>query len=114
MQSAHFDIIVDLLLKCLRANVCRKGYPSNITSADSNHSNRTLPVPSTPTHRARGIIDISRITLADVPLALEEKLQKSKGVFSVQLNAFSKKLTVEFDPSIITLDKIRKTVTRQL
>ena len=52
--------------------------------------------------------------LADVPLALEEKLRESKGVFYVQLNAFSKKLTVEFDPSIITLDKIRKTVTRPL
>ncbi len=112
MQSAHFDIIVDLLLKCPRGNVCLKGHPSNITSADSDTSRGALPVPSAPTHRARGIIDISRITLADVPLALEERLRKSKGIFSVQLNAFSKKLKVEFDPSIITLDKIRKTVTR--
>jgi len=112
MQSAHFDIIVDLLLKCPRGNVCLKGYPSKITSADSNNSPGALPVPSAPTHRARGIIDISLITLADVPLALEERLRKSKGIFSVQLNAFSKKLTVEFDASIITLDKIRKTVTR--
>jgi len=96
------------------ANVCLKGFPSNIASADSGNSRGALPVPSTPTHRARGIIDISRITLADVPRALEEKLRKSKGVFSVQRNAFSKKLTVEFDPSIITLDKIRKTVTRPL
>ena len=93
---------------------CHKGYPSNITSADSGNSRGSLPVSSAPTHRARGIIDISRIMLADVPLALEEKLRESKGVFYVQLNAFSKKLTVEFDPSIITLDKIRKTVTRPL
>jgi hypothetical protein len=114
MQSAHFDIIVDLLLKCPRGNACLKGYPSNITSADSDNPRAALPFPSAPTHRARGIIDISRITLADVPLALEEKLRKSKGIFSAQLNAFSKKLTVEFDPSIITLDKIRKTVTRPL
>ncbi len=93
---------------------CLKGYSSNITSGDSDNSNGTLAGPSAPTHRARGIIDFSRITLADVPLALEEKLRKSKGIFSVQLNAFSEKLTVEFDPSIITLDKIRKTVTRPL
>ncbi len=93
---------------------CLKGYPSNITSADSDNSRGALPVASVPAHRARGIIDISRISLADVPLALEEKLRKSRGIFSVQLNAFSKKLTVEFDPSIITLDKIRKTVTRPL
>ena len=93
---------------------CIKGYPSNMASARSDNSRGALPVPSAPTHRARGIIDISRITLADVPMALEEKLRKSKGIFSVQLNAFSKKLTVEFDPSIITLDKIRKTVTRPL
>ncbi len=90
------------------------GYPSNIASADSDNSNGTLPALSAPTHRARGIIDISKITLADIPLALEERLRKSKGVSSVQVNAFSKKLTVEFDPSIITLDQIRKLVTRRL
>jgi len=89
-----------------------KGYPSNSTSADSDNPNGTLPAPSGPTHRARGIIDISRITLTDVPIALEERLRKSKGVSSVQVNTFSKKLTVEFDPLLITLDKIRKTVTR--
>jgi len=93
---------------------CLKGCPSNITSADSDNSSGALSVPSAPTHRARGIIDISRISLADVPLALEEKLRKSKGVSSVQVNAFSKKLTVEFDPSVITLDRIRKLVTRPL
>src|SRR3989442_14851120 len=93
---------------------CLKGYPSNITSADSDNSNGTLPAPSAPTHRARGIIDISRIKLADVPIALEERLRKPKGVSSVQVNGFSKKLTVEFDPSIITLEQIRKLVTRPL
>lgn len=93
---------------------CLKGHPSNITSVDSDNSRGILPVPSAPTHRARGIIDISQVTLADVPFALEERLRKSKGIFSVQVNAFSKKLTVEFDPSIITLDKIRKTVIRPL
>ena len=93
---------------------CLKGYPSNITQANTDNSRGALPVPSAQTHRARGIIDISRISLADVPLALEEKLRKSKGVSSVQVNAFSKKLTVEFDPSVITLDRIRKLVTRPL
>ncbi len=93
---------------------CLKGYPSNIASANSDHSNGTLPAASIPTHRARGIIDISRITLADVPFALEERLRKSKGISSVQVNAFSKKLNVEFDPSIITLDRIRKAITRSL
>jgi hypothetical protein len=91
-----------------------QGISLNDASADSDNPNGALPAPSAPTHRARGIIDISQITLADVPLALEERLRKSEGVSSVQVNAFSKKLTVEFDPSIITLDRIRKLVTRPL
>jgi hypothetical protein len=113
MQSAHFDILVDVLLKCPRRDICRGGSPSNIATSDSNDPPSTLPVPSTPVHRARGIIDISQIMLADIPFAVEERLRKSKGIFSVQINAFSKKLTVEFDPSEISLDMIRKIVTRQ-
>jgi hypothetical protein len=59
---------------------------------------------------ARGIIDVSQRKLADVPFVLEETLRKTRGVFSVQFNAFSGKFVVEFDPSVISLDKIREKV----
>ncbi len=55
---------------------------------------------------ARSIIDISQRKLSDIPFALEEALRKTPGVISVQLNAFSGKLVVEFDPSIISFDKV--------
>jgi hypothetical protein len=61
---------------------------------------------------ARGIIDVSQRKLADAPFALEETLRKTQGIFSVQFNAFSGKLAVEFDPSVISLDKIRERVIR--
>jgi hypothetical protein len=41
---------------------------------------------------------------------LEEALRRTRGVISVQFNAFSGKFVVEFDPSEISLDKIRKKV----
>jgi hypothetical protein len=112
MQSAHFDLLVDVLLKCPRPDLYPGGFPSNITTSDPTDPSGILPISATPTHRARGILDLSQITLADVPLAIEERLRKSKGIFSVQVNAFSKKLVVEFDPSVISLDKIMKMVTR--
>ena len=59
---------------------------------------------------ARGIIDVSQEKLADVPFALEESLRKTRGVLSVQFNAFSGKFVVEFDPSTISLEKIRNIV----
>jgi hypothetical protein len=43
---------------------------------------------------------------------LEEGLRKTQGIFSVQVNAFSGKLAVEFDPSVISLEKIRERVIR--
>jgi len=43
---------------------------------------------------------------------LEEALRKTQGILSVQLNAFSGKLAVEFDPSVISLEKIRERVIR--
>lgn len=49
----------------------------------------------------------------DVPFALEEALRKTMGVFSVQVNAFSGKLVVEFDPSLISLDQIKEKVVRE-
>jgi hypothetical protein len=109
MQSAHFDVLVDVLLKCPRRDAYR-GVPSNITTSDSNVPHETLPIPRPAAHWARGIIDISQIKLGDVPLAIEERLRKSKGMFSVQVNAFSKKLAVEFDPLVISLEEIKKTV----
>lgn len=66
----------------------------------------------TQAQHARGIIDISQQRLSDIPFAIEEALRKTVGVFSVQLNAFSRKLVVEFDPSVISLDQIREKVFR--
>jgi hypothetical protein len=43
---------------------------------------------------------------------LEEALRKTQGVLSVQFNAFSRKFVVEFDPSGISLDKIRRKVVQ--
>ncbi|HVH15099.1 MAG TPA: hypothetical protein VNA15_05205 [Candidatus Angelobacter sp.] len=57
--------------------------------------------------RARGILDLSRTKLGDRPLLLEEKLRKTRGVIDAEINVFSNRITVEFDPSIISLDKIR-------
>jgi hypothetical protein len=59
---------------------------------------------------ARGIIDVSQGKLAGIPFVLEDALRKTQGVLSVQFNAFSRKIVVEFDPSVITLDKIREKV----
>lgn len=57
--------------------------------------------------RARGILDLSSTKLGDRPLLLEEKLRKTRGVIDAEINVFSNRMTVEFDPSIISLDKIR-------
>ena len=58
-------------------------------------------------------MDISEQKLSDLPFALEEALRKTKGVLSVQLNAFSRKLVVEFDPSLVSLDQIKEKVIEQ-
>jgi hypothetical protein len=58
-------------------------------------------------HQARGVLDISGVKLIDRPPLLEEKLLQTRGIFSVEINAFSSRVTVEFDPSMISLDKIR-------
>ena len=69
--------------------------------------------PSPRTYRARGIVDIGEQRLSDVPFALKEALRKTKGVLSAQLNAFSRKLVVEFDPSLISLDEIKEKLVKQ-
>jgi len=38
---------------------------------------------------------------------LEEKLHKTRGVIEVEINVFSNRITIEFDPSVISLDKVR-------
>ena len=38
---------------------------------------------------------------------MEEKLRKTRGVIEAEINAFSNRITIEFDPSLISLEKIR-------
>jgi hypothetical protein len=71
----------------------------------------TAAVPTS--KRARGVLDISGTKLVDRPLFLEEKLRRMQGVIDVEINAFSNRITVEFDPSLITLDKIKASVARR-
>ena len=61
--------------------------------------------------RARGILDLSRTKLGDRPLLLEEKLRKTRGVIAAEINVFSNRITVEFDPSLISIDKIRASLS---
>ena len=63
--------------------------------------------------RARGILDLPGTKLIDRPSFLEEKLRKTPGVIEVEINAFSNRVTVEFDPSLITLDKIKASLARR-
>jgi hypothetical protein len=57
--------------------------------------------------RARGILDISGAKLIDQPAFLEEKLLKTRGVFDAEINVFSNRIMVEFDPTLIGPDKIK-------
>jgi hypothetical protein len=63
--------------------------------------------------RARGILDLTGTKLADRPAFLEEKLRKTTGVIEAEINAFSNRITVEFDPSLITLEKIKASLARR-
>jgi len=63
--------------------------------------------------RARGVLDISGTKLVDRPSFLEEKLRRMQGVIDLEINAFSSRITVEFDPSLITLDKIKASIARR-
>jgi hypothetical protein len=63
--------------------------------------------------RARGVLDISGTKLVDRPIFLEEKLRRMQGVIDVEINAFSSRITVEFDPSLITIDKIKASLARR-
>lgn len=57
--------------------------------------------------RARGIIDLSGTKLVDRPSFVEEKLLKTRGIISAEINVYSNRMTVEFDPSIISLETIK-------
>ncbi len=61
--------------------------------------------------RSRGILDVSYSKLWDHPVLLEEKLLKTPGVVSAEINAFSNRIRVEFDPSQTTMDKIKKVIS---
>jgi copper chaperone CopZ len=65
-----------------------------------------------PSKRARGVLDISGTKLVDPPSFLEEKLRRMQGVIDVEINAFSSRITVEFDPSLITIDKIKASLSK--
>ena len=56
--------------------------------------------------RARGVLDLSGTKLIDRPAFLEENLLKTSGVIAAEINAFSHRIIVEFDPSLISLDRI--------
>ncbi len=60
--------------------------------------------------RARSILDISYSKLLDRPVLLEERLLKTAGVISAEINAFSNRIRVEFDPSQTTLDKVKNII----
>ncbi len=61
--------------------------------------------------RARSILDMSYSKLGDRPVLLEEKLLKTPGVISAEINAFSNRIRVEFDPSQTTLNKVKSIIT---
>ena len=57
--------------------------------------------------RARGVLDLSGTKLIDRPAFLEENLLKTSGVIAAEINAFSHRIIVEFDPSLISLDRTK-------
>ena len=106
----HFSTSLWTCSSNVLATTLTQGVPTNIT-ASTDHD-ESLHEPLALAHKARGIIDISHLSLVDIPLTIEERLRKTKGVFSAQINAFSKKLAIEFDPSVISLDEIVKKMSR--
>ena len=110
--KVHFSTSLWTCSSNVLATTLTQGIPTNLTTSDSTEHDESLHGPLALAHKARGVIDISHLNLVDIPLTVEEKLRKTKGVFSVQINAFSKKLAIEFDPSIINLDEIVKKISR--
>jgi hypothetical protein len=56
---------------------------------------------------ARVVLDLSGTRLTDRPAFLEERLLKTRGIVAAEINVFSNRIIVEFDPSIVSLDKIK-------
>jgi hypothetical protein len=56
---------------------------------------------------ARVVLDLSGTRLTDRPAFLEERLLKTHGIVAAEINVFSNRMIVEFDPSIISVDKIK-------
>lgn len=82
------------------------GGPLVLAEADAAKTDAET-LPGHDGQRARGILDISGAKLIDRPAFLEEKLLKTRGVFAVEINVFSNRIMVEFDPTLISLDKIK-------
>jgi hypothetical protein len=57
--------------------------------------------------RARVVLDLSGTRLTDRPAFLEERLLKTRGIVAAEINVFSNRMIVEFDPSTISIDKIK-------
>ena len=75
----------------------------------------TDPIVDNPNkHRARVILDSSKIELSDRPSILEEQLLKTNGILDVEINAFSGKVAIEFDPTLVNLEAIKKIIFRKL
>jgi hypothetical protein len=66
---------------------------------------------ATPVRSARGVLDLSGTTLIDRPSFVEEQLLKTQGVIAAEINVFSYRITVVFNPSQISLDKIKAMIT---
>lgn len=82
-----------------------------MAQVSSEKAGPTQRVPSGSRH-ARGILDLPALAMTEPPSLVEEKLLKTKGVTSAEVNVFSKRITVEFDPSAISLEEIRRIISR--
>jgi len=60
--------------------------------------------------RSRAVIDVSYSRLRDRPALLEEKLIQSPGIVKAEINVFSNRIKVEFDPLLTTIEEIRRAI----
>jgi len=57
--------------------------------------------------RPRAVLDLSYSKLRDKPLLLEDRLRLYPGILAAEINVFSGRIKVEFDPSQTTIEKVR-------
>lgn len=62
-------------------------------------------------NRSRVVLDSSTTKIGDRPSLLEERLLKTNGVLKVEINAFSGRIAVEFDPRLVSLDAIKNLIS---